>query len=160
VPRPGDSALIIPVPAATALLARVAAAFPTAVREGDMGHVTMLYPFTAAKAADIEAVAAMLTPIDVVLDQVVQEPGFVALTADALAPLTAQVRRHWPDVVPYGGRFGPTPQAHLTLAMGVSEKDGDAIAGMASPIGARLDQLWMLTYTDTWQVTARCPFGG
>jgi hypothetical protein len=160
VPEPGDSALIVPVSAATALLARVAAAFPTAVREGDMGHVTMLYPFTGAEAADIDAVAATLTPIDVVLDQVVREPGFVALTADALAPLTAQVRQHWPEVVPYGGRFGPTPQAHLTLAMGVSDEDGDAIAGMASPIEARLDQLWLLTYTNGWQVAARCPFGG
>ncbi|MFI9388690.1 2'-5' RNA ligase family protein [Kutzneria sp. NPDC052558] len=160
MPRAGDSALIIPVPSAAPLLARVAEAFPAAVREGDVGHVTMLYPFTTTTPEELAAVAAGLEPIDVVLDRVVREPGFVALTADALAPLTAQVRRHWSEIVPYGGKFGPAPEAHLTLAMGVTEQEGDAIAGMASPVPARLDQLWLLAYTDTWQITARCPFGG
>ncbi|QUQ62501.1 2'-5' RNA ligase family protein [Kutzneria sp. CA-103260] len=161
MPENGDSALIIPVPAAAALLARVAAAFPKAVREGDIGHVTMLYPFTATATPDqVAAVAAALTPIDVVLDRVVREPGFVALTADALGPLTSEVRSHWPEVLPYGGRFGPTPEAHLTLAMGVSDDEGDAIAAMASPVEARLSQLWLLTYENGWQVAARCPFGG
>jgi hypothetical protein len=160
VPQPGQSALIIPVPAAAPLLARVSAACPGVVREGDTGHVTMLYPFTDATPEKLAEVAAELTPMDVVLDRVVRETGFVALTADALAPLTAAVRRHWPDVVPYGGRFGASPEAHLTLAMGASHADGDAIAAMVEPVPARLEQLWLLTYTDTWQITARYPFGG
>lgn len=160
MPETGDSALIIPVPAAAPLLSRVAEAVPGAVREGDVGHVTMLYPFTTATPEELNAVAATLKPVDVVLDRVVREPGFVALTADGLAPITAAVRRHWPEVVPYRGRFGPAPEAHLTLAMGVTEADGDAIAALVSPIAARLDQLWVLTYADAWQITARCPFGG
>ena len=163
MPEPGQSALIIPVPAAGPLLARIATAYPGFVRAGDAGHVTMLYPFVAATPetlSRLETVAATLTSVDVVLDRVVREPGFVALTSDALEPLTVAVRRHWPEVVPYEGRFGPSPEAHLTLAMGVSEADGDAIAALASPVPARLDQLWLLTYTDAWQVTARYPFGG
>jgi hypothetical protein len=160
VPQPGQSALIIPVPAAAALLARVRAAFPSVVREGDTGHVTMLYPFTAAAPEQLAEIAASLAPVDVVLDRVVREPGFVALTSTALAPLTAQVRRHWPEVVPYGGRFGPSPEAHLTLAMGVSDADAAAIADLAAPVPARLDQLWLLSFADTWQITGRFPFGG
>ena len=160
MPQPGQSALIIPVPAAAALLARVDAAFPGVVREGDVGHVTMLYPFTEATPEELAAVADELVPLDVVLDRVVREPGFVALTADALAPLTAAVRRHWPEVVPYGGRFGPSPEAHLTLAMGVSDADGDTIAALVSPVPARLSELWLLSYADTWQVTGRFPLGG
>lgn len=160
MPEPGQSALIIPVPAAAPLLARIAAAFPGAVREGDTGHVTMLYPFVPAAADKLAAVAAELAPIDVLLDRVVREPGFVALTADALAPLTTAVRRHWPEVAPYGGRFGPSPEAHLTLAMGVDEATGATIAALAAPVPARLDQLWVLTYAGTWQVTGRYPLGG
>jgi hypothetical protein len=160
VPQPGQSALIIPVPAAAALLARVRAAFPSVVREGDTGHVTMLYPFTAAAPGQLAEIAASLAPVDVVLDRVVREPGFVALTSTALAALTAQVRRHWPEVVPYGGRFGPSPEAHLTLAMGVSDADAAAIADLAAPVSARLDQLWLLSFADTWQITGRFPFGG
>jgi hypothetical protein len=159
VPQPGQSALIIPVPTAAALLARVAARYPDVVRPGDTGHVTMLYPFTSATPEQLAEVAAELAPMDVVLDRVVREPGFVALTSTALAPLTAQVRRHWPAVVPYGGRFGPSPEAHLTLAMGVSDADGAAIAALAAPVPARLDQLWLLSFADTWQITGRYPFG-
>jgi hypothetical protein len=160
VPTPGQSALIIPVPTAAPLLARVRAAFPSVVREGDTGHVTMLYPFTAVNAAQLEDVAASLTPVDVVLDRTVREPGFVALTSTALAPLTEQVRRHWPEVVPYGGRFGPSPEAHLTVAMGVSDADAATIAALVAPVPARLDQLWLLSFAGTWQVTGRYAFRG
>lgn len=160
MPQPGQSALIIPVPTAAPLLARVGAAFPGVVRPGDAGHVTMLYPFTEATAEELAAVAAELEPVDLVLDRVVREPGFVALTADGLAPLTAKVRRHWPEVVPYGGRFGAAPEAHLTLAMGVSEADSDRIAALIKPVPARLSDLWLLSYADTWQVTGRYPMGG
>ncbi|EWM17436.1 2'-5' RNA ligase family protein [Kutzneria sp. 744] len=159
MPQPGQSALIIPVPTAAPLLAHVAARFPDVVRPGDTGHVTMLYPFTSATLEKLAEVAGELAPMDVVLDRVVREPGFVALTSSALAPLTAQVRRHWPAVVPYGGRFGPSPEAHLTLAMGVSDADAATIAALAAPVPARLDQLWVLRYEDTWQVTGRFPFG-
>ena len=160
VPQPGQSALIIPVPAAAPLLARVRAAFPSVVREGDTGHVTMLYPFTAATPEKLAEVADSLAPVDVVLDRVVQEPGFVALTSTALAPLTAQVRRHWPEVVPYGGRFGPSPEAHLTLAMGVTDTDAATIVALVAPVPARLDQLWLLSFAGTWQVTGRYAFRG
>lgn len=160
MPEPGQSALIIPVPAAAALLARVEAAYPGAVRAGDVGHVTMLYPFTTASPEQLAAVADELAPIEVTLDRVVREPGFVALTATELAPMTAQVRRHWPDVVPYGGRFGLSPEAHLTLAMGVADEAAERIAAMATPVRARLTELWLLRYEENWQVSGRFPLRG
>jgi hypothetical protein len=158
VPQPGQSALIIPVPTAAPLLARVDAAFPGVVRAGDTGHVTMLYPFTDATPAELARLAAEIRPVDVVLDQVFREPGFVALTADGLEPLTSQVRRRWPRVVPYGGRFGPNPPAHLTVAMEVTEAQAEAIAAMVEPVPARLSELWVLSYAGTWSVTGRYAF--
>ncbi|MBB5895079.1 2'-5' RNA ligase family protein [Kutzneria kofuensis] len=160
MPQPGQSALIIPVPTAAPLLARVAARYPDVVRPGDTGHVTMLYPFTDVAPAELAAVADDIEPVDVVLDRVVREPGFVALTADALGPLTAKIRGHWPEVVPYGGRFGPTPPAHLTLAMGVAEEEAADIATMATPVSARLTELWLLRYDTEWRVTGRHAFRG
>jgi hypothetical protein len=31
---------------------------------------------------------------------------------------------------------------------------------LAAPVPARLDQLWLLSFADTWQITGRFPFGG
>jgi hypothetical protein len=169
LPQPGWTALVSPAPALDPLLAAIEAAHPGATRAGIPAHVTFLYPFLPSTELDsaatdwLTAFAARQSPLTLEFAQPRVEPGFVYLDSPVLAPLTDEIRAHWPHLVPYLGRFGPDPVAHLSLALGIADPaDTEAIAKLAAtelPRTATLDHLWLVgNDNDEWQSLGRFPF--
>lgn len=163
MPSPGQTGLVVPVPAADALLAAVRRRHPDAAQPAEAAHVSLLYPFLPA--ADIDAAvltrlrsfAACFPPVDLRLTAVQQAPGLVALDADDLRPMTTALRGCWPAVLPYRGRYGADPAAHLTVAM---TDDADLAARIGAdasawlPISAVADRLWLVEQDGSWQLSA------
>ncbi len=172
MPQPGWTALTAPVPALDPVLAAVEAHHPGATRPDTPAHVTFLYPFVAMDDANsvdaattdwLTALAARQAPITLELHDVAIEPGFVYLSSPLLTPLTDEIRAHWPDLVPYLGRFGPNPVAHISLAIDIAnQSDALAIATVAAanlPKRASIDRLWLVGHDGgDWRTLGRFPF--
>ena len=155
MPKPNQTAVVILVPAAKPMLSAMAAEYPEAVREGDPGHVSVLYPFLPVDGIDgavdwLGTFAANCPPIVTEFTEVGREPGFVYLAnPPELEPVVDAVRSRWPEVVPYGGRFGPSPAAHLTVAMGVTDEVAERIVVRVQeflPLAARVEQLALVVF--------------
>jgi hypothetical protein len=169
VPEPGTTALVILLPAAEPVLAAARRTAPGLVRPGLPAHVTALYPFLPAHELTDEVfdavrnLAAAVRPVDVRLAELVVAPGFSAVVTPSLQPIADAVCAHWPGVVPYGGRFGPTPAAHLTVAMGGAEADHERVAGEVRPLlplDARAEELHLVALDDHgWETRLTAPFG-
>jgi hypothetical protein len=91
-------------------------------------------------------------------------PGFAALPAPALQPVADAVCARWPEILPYGGRFGPRPVAHLTVAMGGSaealERVGQDVRPLL-PVTDRAEALQLVALTEHgWEPRLEAPFGG
>lgn len=149
----------MPVPAADPVLAEVADSHPHAVRPGLPAHVSLLYPFLDASRIDVttlewlRALAAAQPPVELSFDEVGREPGFVYLDASQLGALAEQVWGRWPEILPYGGQFGPRPGAHVTVAMGISEDEADSIAERAAkllPMTGVVDRFWLVGFDQGW----------
>ncbi|MDT8915315.1 2'-5' RNA ligase family protein [Amycolatopsis sp. PS_44_ISF1] len=169
MPVPGTSALVVELPAAEGLLDAARTVNPALVRPGLPPHVTALYPFLPAAQltpevdAAVAALAAEHRAVDVRLTELVVSAGFVAAAAPALQPLADAVGGRWPDVAPYGGRFGPQPPAHLTVAMGATEAETRAVATAAAellPVTGRAGALRLVVLTESgWQLRLTAPLG-
>ncbi|WP_205670238.1 MULTISPECIES: 2'-5' RNA ligase family protein [unclassified Amycolatopsis] len=169
MPTPGTSALVVTLPTAAVLLEAAAAVDPGLVRPGLPPHVTALYPFLPAERlteqtdADVTQLAASFPVTEVQLTDLVLAPGFVAAAAPALQPLADAVCDHWPDVPPYGGRFGAHPPAHLTIALGGTDDQRAEVAERARaalPLTARADTLHLVVLTEQgWQLRLSAPLG-
>ncbi|MGW5746609.1 2'-5' RNA ligase family protein [Amycolatopsis sp. NPDC003861] len=170
MPSVGTTALVMVLPAAEPALAVARRVDPGLVRPGLHAHVTALYPFlpdaslTDAVLAEVRSLAAAVSPPDVKLAELVVAPGFVALAAPDLQAVADAVCARWPSVLPYGGRFGPRPAAHLTVAMGGSD---EALAQVAEgvrpllPLTDRADGLQLVALTERgWELRLEAPFGG
>jgi hypothetical protein len=137
VPATGTTALVIEVPAAQVLLDAASEVNPALVRAGLPAHVTALYPFLPAAELDddvdaaVRGIAASTSTETVRLADVFTAPGFVGVGAPQLQPAADAVCARWPEVQPYGGRFGPRPPVHLTVAMGASEDEVAQVAAKA-----------------------------
>jgi hypothetical protein len=171
MPTEGRTGLIIPVPAADALLNAVRGRHPGAVRDVP-AHVSVLYPFLPAEELDgpvtesLGTVFAEHRPTEVRFTACHRQPGFVGLLPepkDVLDALAAATRQRWPSVLPYGGAFGEDPGTHLTVAMGTDEATSAEIeqeVGGWLPLRARLDTAWLVVYDHGWTVHSTFPFGG
>ncbi|MBE1463766.1 2'-5' RNA ligase family protein [Kibdelosporangium phytohabitans] len=169
MPTPGQTAIVVPVPAADRLLWEVSGTHPQAVREGVAAHVSLLYPFLDVSHVDEEVLgwlrefAARTQPIAVEFLDVLSTPGFVHLPVPALRSLAAGIRARWPQVVPYGGRFGADPLPHVTLAMGLRAEDGAAVAERVRrflPLTGSADRVWIVAYDDGWDLVEAFPLSG
>ncbi|MEU0534816.1 2'-5' RNA ligase family protein [Amycolatopsis tolypomycina] len=170
MPEPGTTALVILLPTAEPVLAAARRVDPGLVRPGLPAHVTALYPFlpdaslTEDVTAAVRSLAAGFAPPEVELTELVTTPGFVALAAPSLQPVADAVCARWPDVLPYGGRFGPRPAAHLTVAMGGSAETLERVARDVRPllpIAGRAAALQLVALTDRgWEPRLEAPFGG
>lgn len=170
MPRPGTTALLILLPAAEPVLAAARRTAPDLVRPGLPAHVTALYPFLPAHEVTdevldaVRALAAAAGPVGVPLTELVTTPGFTAVLAPALQPLADAVCARWPDVPPYGGRFGPAPAAHLTVAMGGTDADLERVAAEVRPLlplDARAEVLHLVALDDQgWETRLTAPLGG
>jgi hypothetical protein len=170
VPEPGTTALVILLPAAEPALAAARRVDPALVRPGLVAHVTALYPFlpdaslTDSVLAGVRSLAAGFSPTEVRLTELSVAPGFAALPAPALQPITDAVRGRWPDVVPYGGRFGSRPPAHVTVAMGGDEETLTRVGAEVRPLlplTGRAESVQVVALTGRgWELRLEAPFGG
>jgi hypothetical protein len=159
------TALTAPVPAIDPVLARIEAEYPGATRPDIPAHFTFLYPFVPQ--ADVgpdtidwlTALSSRHAGITLELPEVRIEPGFVYLYSPLLQPLTDEIRGHWSDLVPYLGRFGPNPVAHLSLAIDVAEQTETleiaTLAASLLPRQVRVDKLWLAGHDNgAWRTLA------
>ncbi len=170
MPSLGTTALVMVLPAAEPALAVARRVDPGVVRPGLPAHVTALYPFlpdaslTDSTLAEVRSLAAAVPPPDVELAGLVVAPGFVALAAPALQAVADAVCARWPSVLPYGGRFGPRPPAHLTVAMGGPDETLQRVAEGVRPLlplAGRVEGLQLVALTDRgWELRLAAPFGG
>ncbi|EOD64107.1 2'-5' RNA ligase family protein [Amycolatopsis vancoresmycina] len=170
MPELGTTALVILLPAAEPVLAAVRRVDPALVRPGLPAHVTALYPFLAdgslgdAELAAVRSLAADLLPTDVQLTEFVTAPGFAAIPAPGLQGVADAACARWPDVQPYGGRFGPRPAAHLTVAMGGSEATLEQVGREVRPllpVVDRAEMLRLVALTERgWESRLEAPLGG
>ena len=169
MPTPGTTALVVLLPSAAVLLEAAAAVDPGLVRPGLPPHVTALYPFLPADRlteqtdADVRRLAAGSSRTEVPLTDLVVAPGFVAVAAPALQPLADAVCDHWPDAPPYGGRFGPHPPAHLTVALGGTDEQRAEVADKARaalPLTVVAETLHLVVLTEQgWQLRVSANLG-
>jgi hypothetical protein len=168
VPSPGTTALVILLPAAEPALAAARRIDPALVRPGLPAHVTALYPFlpdgsVSSSVLDaVRSLASDVAPTEVRLDEFLSAPGFAALPAPSLQPITDAVCDRWPEVAPYGGRFGPRPPAHVTVAMGGDEETlsrvGDEVRPLL-PLTDRATALQLVALTERgWELRLDAPF--
>jgi hypothetical protein len=131
------TALVIEVPAAQVLLDAASRVNPALVRAELPAHVTALYPFLPADELGddvdeaVRGIAASMPLSTVRLTKVVTAPGFVGVRVPELQPVADAACARWPEVLPYGGRFGPKPPVHVTVAMGASEDEVARVAEQA-----------------------------
>ncbi|WP_410616138.1 2'-5' RNA ligase family protein [Amycolatopsis sp. lyj-109] len=170
MPSPGTTALVILLPAAEPALTAARRVDPALVRPGLPAHVTVLYPFlpdaslTDEVLAEVRSLAAAVSPpADVQLTDLVVTPRFVALAAPALQAVADAVCARWPEVLPYGGRFGPRPAAHLTVAMGGPAEALERVAEEVRPLlplADRAETLQLVALTGHgWEPRLKAPFG-
>lgn len=125
-------------------------------------HVTVLAPWVGepdeADLAWLAALAATTAPFDVAWSRVAAFPdGVVHLVPEPdqhLRELTARTAAAYPDHPPYGGRFGPEVDPHLTLdRLGpeVSLESTRAAVAHLLPVTSRVDRLQL-----TWWVDGGC----
>ena len=169
MPKNGQTAVVVPAPAADPILAAIAKAYPTVVRESLQAHVSLLYPFVPEPEINDQTItwlrefAAHQTVLDVEFTQVHQESGFVYLTAPELDSLAATVQNRWPNIIPYEGKYGLDRSVHLTLAMKIVDGNERAISEIAQkflPLTVTIDQVLLLAFNDIWRVTHSFDFGG
>ena len=160
---------MIALPAAEPLLDAARRVNPELVRPGLIAHVTALYPFVpAAELTDeveqaIRELAAATPPAEVRLTEIVTTPGFTAALAPALQAIADTVCARWPGQLPYGGRFGSRPSAHVTIAMGGTDTELARVAEEVQPllpVHDRAEALRLVALTEQgWQLRLTAPFG-
>jgi 2'-5' RNA ligase superfamily protein len=170
MPTNGQTGLVIPVPAADALLTFVATRHPGTVREGVPAHVSLLYPFISAAELDEQVTDALSElvvahePMPVEFVECYRRGGFVALRPDpieGLTELTKKIRDRWPDIVPYEGVYGNV-EPHVTVAMRASEQRAAMIEHEVTeqlPISAELREMWLVVFEGQWSMQGRFELG-
>ncbi|MFF7457710.1 2'-5' RNA ligase family protein [Kitasatospora sp. NPDC008115] len=166
----GESALILPVPEAEAVVGPWRERYDPSARLGVPAHVTVLYPFLPADRLDAEVlgeigeILAAQRAFDLVLTHCGEFPGvhYLASAAEGAArvnALTAAVAARWPEHPPYGGRFEEVVP-HLTVAY--RDDPGPVAAGLAPhlPLAARAEAVRLLVFDGArWVRRADFPLG-
>lgn len=166
----GQTALILPVPQAEALVGAWRARFDKHAAQGVPAHITLLSPFLPPDQA-----LAALPQVRHVLGP--DAPRF-SLTGlhrwPGLAVLCPEPDRWFQRVMaglcqafhllPYGGRYGDVPEPHLTVAYGADDPrtEGARFQAIAQDVSAHLplacnpQQVQLLQRRDQrWEVLAR-----
>ncbi len=166
------SALVVMVPEADSVVGRWRERWDPAAGEGVPAHVSVLYPFLDGGSID-DGVAGELSgllgahePFEVRFAGTARWPGVLYLPPEPDGPLralTAAAVSRWPQVPPYGGRFGADPQPHLTVGI----RQPDAVYDEAEreitarlPIRCRVSEVLLtVRERDRWAVRAAFPLG-
>lgn len=163
-----ESALIVPVQDAeapvAAWLGREQVDF-----DGAPLHVTVMYPFLAARSVDagtenaVADLARGIEPFTFALPRLGRFPGVLYLAPDPAGPfieITRRIQRHWPSCVPYNGAY-ESVVPHVTVAFGDRPPaDPDGLE-RALPISVQATELWLIVQTRRgWRTRQRFPLGG
>ncbi len=143
---------------------------PALVRRGVPAHVSLLYPFVPESALTdqdekgVRSLAASFPAADLLLEEVVTESGFVAVTVPGLQTIVDAFRTQWPGLRPYKGRFGAQPAAHVTVAMGADNPTAAAhvraAIGSLLPLHTRATAVQLVVLTEEgWQPRFTVPLG-
>ncbi|MFE7562168.1 2'-5' RNA ligase family protein [Kitasatospora sp. NPDC057500] len=166
----GESALILPVPEAEAVVGPWRERYDPSARLGVPAHVTVLYPFRPADRLDAEVLGDLAELIaaqpafDLAFTRGGDFPGVHWLAPSAegavrLNALTAAVAARWPEHPPYGGRFEEVVP-HLTVAY--HDDPGPIAADLAPhlPLAARAGVVRLLVFDGAcWVRRADFPLG-
>lgn len=127
--RQGETAVIVPVPAADLAVAAWRADCDTSAPYGVPAHITIVYPFVPLaelSEPDIYDLAALFITepaFSLILNGFARfhgkgsDPDVLYLVPVPAAPfrrLIAALSERWPQALPYGGQFGD-PVPHLTV---------------------------------------------
>jgi 2'-5' RNA ligase len=165
---PRETALVVLVPEAEALVAPWRRLHDPSCAVGVPAHVTLLYPFRpperldAALHRELAELFGQASAIDFQLTQLATFPGVLYLTPEPAAPFVTLIRTllaHFPDTPPYGGAYAEIVP-HLTVAQSddaaTLEAVAEALAGFA-PIAARTCEATLLAQggDGLWQTLDR-----
>ncbi|MFJ1567910.1 2'-5' RNA ligase family protein [Streptomyces erythrochromogenes] len=170
MPDPGTTAVVIVLPDAAPLLDAAWRIDPALVRPGVPAHVSLLYPFvpeaalTGQDEKNVGSLAASFPAADLLLEDVVTAPGFVAVSVPELQPIADAFHAQWSGLRPYGGRFGARPAAHVTVAMGADDPATAAHVrtevGNLLPLRTRAATVQLVVLTeDGWRPRFTAPLG-
>ena len=167
----GQSAIVVPVPAAEPVVGGWRQRYDPSAREGMPAHVTLLYPFlplerlTAAEVGRLRGLCGARDAFDTEFVRTGRFPGVLYLApdpAELYRMLTEAIATTWPEAPPYGGAFDSIVP-HLTVAEGAAETRLDVIERDLTrqlPIHAHAGEARLYTFDGTrWTVHARLPFG-
>ncbi len=171
VPVRGESAVVVPVAAAEAVVSAWRERFDSSAMQGMPAHVTALYPFlgdhdlTEGVLAGLSALCGEFSELRVRFDRPGRFPGVLWLDpepAAGLLDLTVRIASRWPQAPPYGGQFADVVP-HLTVACG-QEATLDAVEAEITPrlpITAVLTAARLYVFDGShWQPRAELPFHG
>ncbi|MFE6839925.1 2'-5' RNA ligase family protein [Streptomyces sp. NPDC057705] len=171
MPEPGTTAVVIVLPDAAPLLDAAWRIDPALVRRGVPAHVSLLYPFVPESALTgqdekgVRSLAASFPAADLLLEELVTESGFVSVTVPELQPIVDAFHAQWPGSLPYRGRFGARPAAHVTVAMGADDPTASAhvraAVGSLLPLRTRAAAVQLVVLTEEgWRPRLTAPLGG
>jgi hypothetical protein len=165
----GETALVVLVPEADALVAAHRLRYDPAASAGVPAHVTVLYPFRSyvddVAIGVVAEIAAGISAFDVNFATFGRFPGEVVhLAPDPAEPfrrLTIEAMAAFPDCPPYGGTIAD-PIPHLTVADGVdtaTASDLERLIEPGLPIRSRVDRLTVIAQDPAgrWQVVHHWP---
>ncbi|MET9746805.1 2'-5' RNA ligase family protein [Streptomyces ardesiacus] len=164
--RTGTTAVLALLPQAEPLLRLAAAVDESVVRPGVPAHAALLYPWLPADEVgepELHRLRAALPPgpLPVTLAAPERTAGFVGVPVPGLDRVADAVRTAFPAQVPYGGRFGPRPPVHVTVALDAPPRAAAAICRRTAaelPITAVVDTVHVVGLTRTgWQGLAELP---
>jgi 2'-5' RNA ligase len=167
--RRPESALIVPVPEAEAVVGAWRARHDPSAAGGMPAHVTVLYPFKPPDEIDgateqaLAALAAERPPFHFELARIGRFPGVLYLDpepGDSFVEFTQMAVARWPDYQPYGGEFDEVVP-HLTVAQGSEPDDLADELGKKLPIAAEATEMQLMTQGSDgrWSVRASFPLG-
>jgi 2'-5' RNA ligase len=169
--RVAETALVVLVPEAEALVADYRLLHDPAAAVGVPAHVTILYPFRSIvddlAAEAVAEIAAEVGAFDVAFATLARFPGevvyLVPQPAEPFRRLSEASVTRFPDCPPYGGAI-PDPVPHLTVADGVDTATAAALDSAVAPglpIRSRVEHLTLIAQDETghWFVVRHWPLG-
>ncbi|PRX45005.1 hypothetical protein B0I33_110104 [Prauserella shujinwangii] len=153
------------LPDAEPLLDHVRRCAPELVRPLP-AHVSLLYPGPDPDPdvlAELRGLGDDLSGEVELRDLLLGDDGFLGIAVPELDPAATWLRRQYPRQLPYHGRFGANPPAHLTLTLGAGAAQvrqvQRAIAD-ALPSRSRLRGPYLVERTDDgWRPVEEPPGG-
>jgi 2'-5' RNA ligase len=133
---PSESALVILVPEAEALVSPFRDRYDPAAAAGLAAHITLLYPFCPPRDIaeshlhTLQTCFAGFAQFQFSLRKTARFPGVLYLAPDQDQPfqkLTAAIWQRFPDFPPYGGKY-PDTVPHLTVAQIVDGRELERVA--------------------------------